>query len=161
MNLACVAYIHHDIIPIALSLLPQDMGSTPARAMLIAIGLQESRFDHRRQLGDGPARGYWQFEKTGVRGVLTHPSTQKTIEPILEIMNYPPDVAVVHAAIEHNDVLAAVMARLLLWTLPGSLPTASNPVLGWSQYLKAWRPGKPHPETWEDFFKTAWQFVQD
>ena len=28
--------------------------------MLLAIGLQESRFVHRRQIG-GPACGFWQF----------------------------------------------------------------------------------------------------
>ncbi len=43
------------------------------RLMLLAIGLQESRFEHRRQLGNGPARGFWQFEAGGgVKGVMTH-----------------------------------------------------------------------------------------
>mgnify|MGYP003654981810 CR=1 FL=1 len=45
----------------ALSILPDTMNSLQAQAMLIAIGLQESRFSHREQVG-GPAKGYCQFE---------------------------------------------------------------------------------------------------
>lgn len=37
------------------------MTSPQEIAMLYAIRLQEGRFLHRRQLGDGPARGLWQF----------------------------------------------------------------------------------------------------
>ncbi|WP_440466979.1 hypothetical protein ACKI1H_27705 [Pseudomonas sp. YH-1] len=29
-------------------------------AMLLAIGLQESRFTYRRQMGNGPAKFFWQ-----------------------------------------------------------------------------------------------------
>src|SRR5690606_38643231 len=59
----------------AYALLPSRMDSDRATVMLLAIGLQESRFEHRRQI-KGPARGFWQFERgRGVRGVLTHPAT--------------------------------------------------------------------------------------
>ncbi|MCV6902125.1 MAG: hypothetical protein NTT76_05400, partial [Achromobacter xylosoxidans] len=46
----------------ALALLPAGMDTQAAHVMLLAIGLQESRFTHRQQIG-GPARGFWQFEK--------------------------------------------------------------------------------------------------
>src|SRR5690606_35531315 len=56
----------------AYALLPSRMDSDRATVMLLAIGLQESRFEHRRQI-KGPARGFWQFERGGgVRGVMTH-----------------------------------------------------------------------------------------
>lgn len=58
-----------DILDPALKLLP-SMDSVRARMMLLAIGLQESRFEHRRQLGNGPARGFWQFESGGGVRVL-------------------------------------------------------------------------------------------
>ena len=63
-------------------------------------------------------------------------------------------------AIEHNDVLACCFARLNLWWLPGALPTRTEPLKGWNQYLKAWRPGEPHPETWPAFFEDAWNRVE-
>lgn len=41
----------------ALQLLPRKMDSKEARLMLLAIGYQESRFQHRRQLVGNPPRG--------------------------------------------------------------------------------------------------------
>lgn len=124
--------------------------------MLVAIGLQESRFTHRRQVG-GPARGFWQFELGGgVRGVLTHQATKPIIRAVLERLQYDFDPATSYAAIEHNDVLACIYARLLLWALPYKLPVQGEVESAWGQYLAAWRPGKPHRETWDVFFNEAW-----
>lgn len=128
--------------------------------MLVAIALQESRAAHRKQIG-GPARSYWQFETIGVAGVLEHPSTRFEAELFLGQLDYSPAsiAAKVYLAIEHNDVLAAGLARLLLWTLPKPLPERHDAPEGWAQYLAAWRPGKPHPETWGANWAEAWQLV--
>lgn len=57
------------VVP-GLELLPAKMDTPKARVMMLAIGMQESRFEHRKQIG-GPARGFFQFEEAGgVRGVL-------------------------------------------------------------------------------------------
>jgi len=58
--------------------------------------------------------------------------------------------------LEHNDTLAAAFARCLLWTLPDNLPGEHDPADGWRCYVKAWRPGKPNPETWDNFYQRAW-----
>jgi len=148
------------IIP-ALRLLPEKMDSDAAIAMCIAIALQESRVKHRRQIG-GPARGYWQFEQGGgVRGVLTHPASQQHIRAVLAALDYDPtsDPAACYAAIEHNDILAAAFARLLLYTLPDALPARNAHGVGWTQYLNTWRPGKPHRETWDEYYETGWEVV--
>lgn len=145
----------HNAINPALRLLPQAMTSGPAKVQMIAIALQESRIQHRRQIG-GPARGYWQFEQGGgVRGVLTHQATKHHIRTALATLDYEPeaDSADCYAVIEHNDILAACFARLLLWTLPGPMPTTAQ--AGWDYYIEAWRPGKPHPETWPALYKQA------
>ena len=150
-------------IPAAYSLLPDRMQSPEATAMLLAIGLQESQFAARRQLPKGPARGAWQFERAGgVVGVLNHRSTKTYIQRALVSLCYPSslDDYGCHTAIEHNDVLACCFARLLLWTLPEPLPSLLNVEVGWAQYLSAWRPGKPHPETWPDNFHLAWSLVE-
>lgn len=155
-----IAYQHAFILPAAFALLPPKMDSAPARAMLIAIGLQESRFAHRRQLTGGPARGFYQFELAGgVAGVLTHPRTKPLIKHVCGTLGYPAAATACYDALEHNDVLAACFARLLLYTLPDALPTALEPDLGWQQYLRAWRPGTPHHETWDDHFARAWDTV--
>lgn len=147
--------ITSSIIPGALSLLPRAMDTAPARILLVAIALQESKLLHRAQIG-GPARGFWQFEAGGgVRGVLTHPSTRAHAGNLLESMRYARGLSADAGltAIQHNDILACGFARLLLWTLPGAL--ATTPDEGWRQYLAAWRPGKPHPGTWAGHYATA------
>lgn len=148
-------YIRRYVIPAAFSLLPSAMVSEQAVPMLMAIGWQESRFAYRRQV-NGPARGFWQFEAGGgVVGVLGHRDTKEPARRALVLLAYPhePTPHGVHTAIEHNDVLACVLARLLLWTVPGDLPRQHEPDEAWRQYLSAWRPGKPHETTWAQ----SWQ----
>lgn len=153
-------HVHQHVIPAAYSLLPAAMDSPEATAMLLAIGLQESQFEHRRQLGRGPARGLFQFEKVGVRGVLTHEKTEPHISRVLSILKYAgASTDECHMAIEHNDVLACCFARLLLWTVPGKLPDQHSYEKGWDIYINGWCPGKPRPETWSGHYGVAWDVV--
>ena len=152
-------YVQRDIIPAAYDLLPITMRSAQATAMLLTIGLQESRFVHRRQYRSGPARGFWQFERNGIAGVLNHDATRVDLGVALQVLCYPATVDTCHAAVEHNDVLATIFARLLLWTVPQRLPARDEPNLAWNQYLRAWRPGKPHPDTWVDNYEAGWALV--
>ncbi|MCR4331686.1 MAG: lytic transglycosylase domain-containing protein [Sulfuricaulis sp.] len=140
------------------ALLPLAMDSPQAKAMLMAIAMQESRFDERRQIG-GPARGFWQFEFGGIRGVLNHKQSQPLIRSVLDRLDYDHKPDTSYAAIEHNDVLAFAYARCLLWTLPDPLPAQHETEEGWRQYADAWRPGRPHRATWNAFFTQAWKMV--
>lgn len=150
-----------NIIDPALCILPPMMTSRRARAMLLAIGMQESRLVHRRQI-NGPARGLWQFERGGgVAGVLRHPATQAHAETVCWRLGNAGTTAAVYHQLEHDDVLAACFARLLLWTLPGVLPDRGDTDGAWDQYIVAWRPGKPHRHTWDKFYEDAWEVVCD
>lgn len=145
----------------ALRLLPAKLDSPAARAMVIAICLQESRLQYRHQV-NGPAVGYAQMEQGGgVRGVLTHAASKPLIQVVLKALDYSPDADALdcYVAIQHNDILAAAFARLLLWTIPQALPAQSAAGSGWTQYVEAWRPGKPVRETWNGFFEQAWEVV--
>ena len=158
------------VIEPALGLLPAKMDTPEARAMLIAIALQESGLAARVQILDagkpwwvsrpGPARGLWQFERGGgVAGVLGHPDTQPIVYPILDELLYPADAHIIHEALANNDVLATIFARLLLWSLPRPLPKRGDEAESWRQYMAAWRPGKPHPSTWSANYTMAWASV--
>lgn len=151
------SYLLDHVVPAAYSVLPKSMASPAATAMLISIALQESKCAARRQLG-GPARGFWQFELGGLEGVRRHPSTQRPLEVALAGLCYPASLPAKDAlvAIEHNDALACVFARLLLFTLPTAVRDREEPSEAWVQYLAAWRPGKPHPETWPGNYARAW-----
>ena len=148
-------YIVGMVIPLSLALLPPQMDSPAARAMLVSIGLQESRFAHRRQIG-GPARSFWQFERAGVSAVLRHQVSRPGAMGVLASMGYRPDSMTVYEAIEHNDILACCFARLLLWAHPGRLPERDEMNYGWQVYLESWRPGKPHPGSWPECFISGW-----
>lgn len=149
----------------ALALLPSAMDTPEARAMLLAIGLQESRFTHRRQIG-GPARGFWQFEKGtrasrgGVWGVYLHPASKGHLAALCKARSVACDPDAIYSALEYDDVLAAGVARLLLWTDPKALPAVGDADAAWALYLRTWRPGKPHPHTWPDLYRQATAQVQ-
>lgn len=156
--------ILRSIIPAAFTMLPPAMDTPAARAMLLAIGLQESKFLHRRQENYGPARGFWQFEKAGIRGVAKHLASREHLETALRILRYEQligQTAGLHYAIEDNDVLACVFARLLLRTVPARLPDRSDDGAGYAQYLAGWNPGRPRPATWKAFYSEAWDRVEE
>lgn len=139
------------IIDPALALLPTMAGDT-ACVMLVAIGLQESGFTAREQAG-GPAHGFWQFEKGGVRAVLKNPRTMLSAAKLCQARNVPATEADVYEALLDDDILAAGFARLLLWADPQPLPTDVHGA--WNCYLRNWRPGRPRPEHWGDNYDAA------
>jgi hypothetical protein len=142
-----------DILSPALALLPAAMDTHAARVMLLAIGLQESGFAHRQQIG-GPARGFWQFERGGgVTGVLTHRATHVLAAHVCDRLGVDPTPTAVYAALPINDLLACAFARLLLYTDPHPLPT--NAAGGWDCYARTWRPGKPHRKAWDINYQHA------
>ena len=141
------------IIP-ASKLLP-SMDSPKARILMLAIGYQESRFEHRRQIG-GPARGFWQFESGGgVRGVLTHKASAYDAAKICHARGVGSSTKEVYERLEHDDSLACCFARLLLWTDHRPLPMIGDVEGSWDYYIRNWQPGKPHRKTWDDMYQRA------
>jgi len=137
---------------------------TPFSARIVlAIALQESNLTHRRQLTSngkeaGPASSFLQFEVGGgCKGVLKHDKTGLLMTKMCDAYNVQADALHLWEAIQFNDVLAAIAARLLIFTLPDKLPATAEQ--GWAQYIEAWRPGKPHPDRWENCWKIATETV--
>lgn len=150
----------------AMDLLPKVMDSARARVLLLAIGMQESRFLYRRQMGNGPARGFWQFERGtqasrgGVWGVYLHKQSRDHLKALCAARGVEFDPDAIWRALEQDDVLAAGVARLLLWTDAQPLPAVDDMEGAWTLYAtRAWRPGKPHKKTWPEFHALARKFV--
>lgn len=144
-----------------------------ARLMLLAIAQQESQILFRdqqefdRATGElvdgklGPALGLWQFERGGgVAGVLNHPATRGNALYLCAGAEVSADSDSVWRALKVNDRLACGFARLLLWSDPHPLPTVQDVDGGWAYYLRTWRPGKPHPETWSGYWAAARQALR-
>lgn len=154
------------ILP-AFSIMPKHLGSKEAVCMLLAIGLQESRLEYRRQIGNGPARGLWQFERGtresrgGVFGVYLHHQTHELLRLLCRDRDCNFDPAPIWQRLEDDDVLAAGVARLLLLTDPQPLPRVGEEQKAWDCYLRTWRPGKPHPKTWGGFYRLAMEELEN
>lgn len=158
----------------ALALLPTAMTSDRALVPMIAIGLQESRLEHRYQIvqgkpgAKGPARGLWQFERGsqwlggGVWGVFKHKASRFWLSELCKARGVAFDPQDIWQRLEHDDVLAGGVARLLLFTDAQPLPSVHDVEGCWVLYAKrTWRPGKPHPETWPRFHSAACEFVTE
>lgn len=151
--MTCEEVMRTIIVP-SEKLLP-SMASAKARVMLLAIGLQESRFEHRRQI-KGPARGFWQFESGGgVRGVLLHKSSSYDAAKICHARGVGSSTKDVYERLEHDDILACCFARLLLWTDAKPLPMIGDVNGAWDYYERNWRPGRPHRKTWDALYSQA------
>jgi len=155
LPLPTLAEVRDEIIPKASTLLPAIPFTPESNVMLLAIGLQESRFKHRKQI-KGPARGFWQFEKLGgTMGVLTHRKTFSTATALAAERLGDIRPRVVNEALAEDDILACAFARLLLWTDPAPLPKLGQTEKTWAYYLRNWRPGKPHRQTWDALYDQA------
>lgn len=140
--------VAHKAIISAYDMLPKTMNSTAATTILLAIGLQESLLTHRWQVVNlarpnsmGPARSFWQFEKGGLVGVLSHNASKVYAQQVCRQYQVPNTADKVHAImhLEQNDPLSAAMARLLLWTDPAPIPDQARSAFHY--YVRNWRPG--------------------
>ena len=129
---------------------------------LLAVALQESECTHRAQItrsgAPGPARSFWQGERTGgmVAGVLGFQTAriQDMSRALYAAAGVSPDAYAIWRAIEWHDALAHGLARLLLFTDPYRIPTEQD--AAWACYAaRLWRPGKPRPAEWPDNWAAA------
>lgn len=138
----------------AFAFLPKAMDTRPARVMIYATGLQESRFEDRRQVVEvvkrgvvtlsptGPAKSFYQFERGGgCKGVITHPSSRYWMHQACQWRGVEFNSLALWNAIEHDDVLATCSARLLYFTDPKKLPDPADEEGAWKLYTRTWRPG--------------------
>lgn len=146
----------------ALAYLPSFMDSDRSRVMLLSIGQQESQFMFRRQMGDGPARGFWQFEtgtqstRGGVWGVFLHSASAPHLRTVCEARKVVFEPGAIWRALEVDDIFACCVARLLLLTDAQALPAVTDEDGSWLLYAeRTWRPGKPHPQSWPGYHRAA------
>lgn len=133
--------------------------SAEAERFLLAIALQESgpdlnaRYQSSPQPVGGPAKGWYQFEPAGCDGVLNHKASRELALLACQRHSIVPHAMPLSRALEGGDIMATVVARLLILTYPKALPQTMEE--GWQQYLALWRPGKPRYVTWPDNWATA------
>lgn len=141
------------IVP-ALMGLPQKFQTAEAQLMLLAIGEQESGFRTRQQEW-GPAKGFWQFEINGVRAVFGISTITLVLGMLCKNRSVGFHAWDVFCEIPLDDILAASIARFLLYSDPKSLPAIGNEEAAWEYYVRNWSPGKPNRERWVNSYGEA------
>jgi hypothetical protein len=110
---------------------------TERAVLLLAIAIQESDLKHRVQWPSGPARSWWQIERSTAIDCCTRR------KPAAKLC------AEIGRDYEHSDLAACAIAAGILRITRGKLPAVGDQDGAWEYYLKAWRPGKPRPEQWQ------------
>lgn len=125
-----------------------------ARLMLVAAGMQESRFEARDQ-GDpdvpGPARGLWQFEKIACRDFVErgHRRLQHAVRCRRAIGVLEPMRLWWLIGEPRFDPVACLLARDALFRhVAEPLPQPGDVDEAWRQYVAAWKPGQRDRERW-------------
>ena len=145
---------------------PEILPTPDVRRFLLTVAQQESgpKLDARYQgspsNSPGPARGWWQFEQSGgVAGVMQHAASKEQVMLACRVLHIHFQSAAIWRALEGHDTLSVCFARMLLRTDTHPVPT--NAADGWKCYAdRLWRPGKPHPETWQGNWDAAAAAVQ-
>lgn len=133
--------------------------SPEAKVILLSIGLQESEFKHRIQMGGGPAHSFWQEEPNGIRAVMRNEITKPYLQRVCNSLGVDFNLDDIYEEVTHNDILGCVIARLLLYADPHPLPKVGDSNGAWAYYLAIWRPGKPRPQDWPDNYKEAMGYI--
>ncbi len=76
-----------------------------------------------------------------VHGVRLHAATRNLAAQLYRARNVEATDTAIWNAIEFDDVLAAGLARLLLWSDPRPLPGLGDEEAAWALYVRTWRPG--------------------
>jgi len=133
------------VFTMAAAVCPSLPWTTPAEVLLLTIAGQESGWNSRTQFG-GPAHSYWQFDPDTVTLLQNNPVTGPILNTVCEALDI--SQGDIFTAMTWNDVLAMIMARLLLWANPNALPLAGNPTEAYGYYIATWEPGDPRPDSW-------------
>lgn len=129
--------------------------SPSARIQLLAIGMQESKFIDRVQKGNGPAHSFWQEEPNGIKAVLNHYRVGPVLVDKCKLLGVDPNWQTIYREVINNDVLACVVARLLLYADGNPLPKVGDSDDAWKCYIRNWKPGKPRELDWPYNYKLA------
>lgn len=141
------------------AIVPRVPITIPSRLIMLTIAGQEGGWEFRIQAGNGPAHGFYQFERRGgVAGVLGDTVTTGAARDLCAAVGIVASSVNAWAmmASPAGDLLAVGFARLLLWSDPAALPAPGDVEGAWNYYLRNWRPGSPRPAAWQSNYSAAY-----
>jgi len=120
--------------------------SDSATQLILETGLVESKYKYLRQLGDGPARSFWQVEPaTAVdnlahylkhRFALLHKCAEVSLVDVKHWQNFSEPLW--SEILEKNIATAIIHCRLKYWRVPKRMPnTLEGRAKYWKQYYNS------------------------
>ena len=139
-----------------------DMGdkfaSENAINLVIATGIVEARYEYIRQMGDGPARSFWQVEAATCVDNLAHylkhrkklmlKCAEASVVDIKHWQNF--DEILWEDILEKNIAAGIVHCRLKYWRVPKKMPNTFEGMANyWKKYYNT-EQGKGDPQHFID-----------
>ena len=135
--------------------------SNSAVKLVLVTGIVESRYEYIRQMGDGPARSFWQVEPATAVDNLAHylkhrpklmaRCAEASLVDLKHWQNF--DDTVWADILEKNIASGIVHSRLKYWRVPRPMP---NTITGAARYWKKYyntAGGKGDPEHFVDAYR--------
>jgi hypothetical protein len=152
------------LIESTLTGLGEKYASKQAVDLVLATGVVESRYNYIRQLGDGPAKSFWQVEPATAVDTnmhfLKHRTSlmRKCADVTLVDMKHwqANDTSLWSKILEVNIAAGIVHCRLKYWRIPKRLP---NTIEGQANYWKEWYNTHQGAGHVEDFIEAAKDFI--
>jgi 4-diphosphocytidyl-2C-methyl-D-erythritol kinase len=124
----------------------EKFGSDSAVDLVLATGIAESRYEYIRQMGDGPARSFWQVEPATCVDNLAHylkhrPKLIKkcadaSMVDLKHWQNY--DENLWANILEKNIAAGIIHCRLKYWRVPKKMPsTLEGQANYWKKYYNS------------------------
>jgi len=132
----------------------EKYASPEAVELVLATGIVESRYEYIRQMGDGPARSFWQVEPASAVDNLMHylkhrkslmgKCAEASMVDLKHWQNY--DELVWADILEKNIAAGIIHCRLKYWRVPKKMPsTIEGQAAYWKKYYNT-EGGKGDPE---------------
>lgn len=129
--------------------------------LLVGTAAAESALKHRRQIGGGPARGFWQMEPATAEDIfknhLVHrPGRYAKVMALMICMSdvpiWTPTLIDLETHLEHNDIFACTMCRVHYLRVPEAIPdTVEQQARYWKEYYNT-----PKGKGTQGHYITAW-----
>ena len=139
----------------------EKYASDDAVELILATGIVESRYEYIRQMGDGPARSFWQVEPATCVDNLAHylkhrpelmrKCAEASMVDVKHWQNY--DERVWAEILEKNIAAGIVHCRLKYWRVPKKMPSSvEGQAAYWKKYYNS-EGGKGDPEHFVEVVK--------
>ena len=139
----------------------EKFASQDAINLVVATGIVESRYEYIRQMGDGPARSFWQVEPSTCVDNLAHYLKHRTelmqkcaTASLVDVKHWQNFDEIVWAEILEKNIAAGIVhCRIKYWRVPKRMPsTIGGAANYWKKYYNT-EGGAGNPEHFIDAYR--------